>query len=82
LTEWAEKYFGKIWVGQMENEDNSSIEDNLPMVNYIMLARIYDLLTLIASKIATPDEVAKMVGYHEQGYILGPNPAYTVEEES
>lgn len=66
----------------MENEEQSNIEDNLPMVNYIMLARIYDLLTLIASKIATPDEVSKMVSYHEQGYILGPNPAYTIEENS
>jgi hypothetical protein len=63
-----------------EQVEPSNIEDNLPMVNYIMLARIYDLLTLIASKIAEPEEVSKMVSYHEQGFILGPDPSYTVEE--
>jgi hypothetical protein len=63
-----------------EQVEPSNIEDNLPMVNYIMLARIYDLLTLIAAKIADPDEVSKMVSYHEQGFILGPDPSYTVEE--
>jgi hypothetical protein len=64
----------------MENDQQSNLEDNLPMVNYIMLARIYDILTLIASKIATPEEVSKMVSYHEEGHILGPNPSYVVEE--
>ena len=31
------------------NENKDSLEDNLPMVNYIMLHRIYDMLTLIAN---------------------------------
>jgi hypothetical protein len=63
----------------MENNENSNIEDNLPMVNYIMLARIYDLLSLIAAKL-NPEDTAKMVAYHEQGFILGPDPSYTIEE--
>lgn len=63
-----------------EQNEASNIEDNLPMVNYIMLHRIYDLLTLIAAKVAGEEETSKMVEYHEKGYLLGPNPAYTVEE--
>ena len=31
-----------------ESPVNQNLEDNLPMVNYIMLHRIYDMLTLIA----------------------------------
>ena len=64
----------------MENEESQSLEDNLPMVNYIMLHRIYDLLTLIAKEIGNEEEVSKMVEYHNQGYLLGPAPAYSSEE--
>ena len=60
-----------------EEKQSSNLEDNLPMVNYIMLHRIYDILTLIANKLAGPDDVAKMVQYHDQGYLLGPIPSYT-----
>jgi len=58
-------------------KDAGSIEDNIPMVTYIMLHRIYDLLSLIADKIVGGEEVSKMVGYHEKGFLLGPEPAYT-----
>ena len=65
-------------------EQPQSLEDNLPMVNYIMLHRIYDLLTLIANKLVGSEDVSKMVSYHDQGYLLGPAPSYTpqVEDES
>jgi hypothetical protein len=64
-----------------ENEKSQNLEDNLPMVNYIMLHRIYDLLTLIANKIAGPEDVSKMVEYHNQGFLLGPNPSFTPSEQ-
>jgi hypothetical protein len=84
--QWVEKSFGKILEGQM-TEDNipveaGSLEDNLPMVNYIMLHRIYDMLTLIAKGSVGADEVAKMVEYHEKGYLLGPVPAYSPDPEN
>ena len=65
-----------------ENEDPQNLEDNLPMVNYIMLHRIYDLLTLIANKRVGPEDVSKMVEYHNQGYLLGPAPSFSPEEET
>jgi hypothetical protein len=67
---------------EKEIEDNSqSIEDNLPMVTYIMLHRIYDLLTLIANKVVGGDEISKMVQYHDEGYLLGPSPSFTPSED-
>lgn len=60
----------------MQNNEEQSIEENLPMVNYIMLHRIYDMLTVIANKIVGSDEINKMVEYHESGYLLGPAPSY------
>lgn len=59
-----------------ENKELENLEDNLPMVNYIMLHRIYDLLTLIANKLVGPEDVSKMVSYHDQGYLLGPMPSF------
>ena len=64
-----------------EEVESSNLEDNLPMVNYIMLHRIYDILTLIATKIADPEDVNKMIKYHEDGYLLGPAPSFTPNQE-
>jgi hypothetical protein len=63
-------------------EDNQpqNLEDNLPMVNYIMLHRIYDLLTIISNKLVGSEDTQKMIQYHEQGFLLGPTPSYSVEE--
>lgn len=69
----------------MSNKEKpQNLEENLDMVTYIMLHRIYDILTLIANKLVGPEDVSKMVSYHDQGYLLGPVPSYTpqVEDES
>lgn len=62
-------------------EESANLEDNLPMVNYIMLHRIYDILSLIATELAGEEKTARMVEYHEKGYLLGPAPSYTPEED-
>lgn len=68
------------------NEDKNSLEDNLPMVNYIMLHRIYDILTLIANiqsrGTEDDDKIKKMIEYHKEGFLLGPSPAFRSEEEN
>jgi hypothetical protein len=45
-----------------------------------MLHRIYDLLTIISNKIVGGEDTQKMIQYHEQGFLLGPTPSYSVEE--
>jgi hypothetical protein len=71
---WEEKFFGKMQ--EDLNTENSSLEDNLDMVTYIMLHRIYDLLTIIGNKIVGTDDISKLVSYHEKGHLLGPAPSY------
>lgn len=61
------------------NESNN-LEDNLPMVNYIMLHRIYDMLTIMANGV-DPEKTAKMIDYHEQGFLLGPSPAFRANDD-
>jgi hypothetical protein len=64
------------------SDENQNLEENLPMVTYIMLHRIYDLLTLISNEVAENDKTSKMVEYHNQGYLLGPVPSFTPEDQS
>jgi hypothetical protein len=59
----------------------SAIEDNLPMVNYIMLHRIYDILFLMAKQTVSSQELEKMIEYHKEGFLLGPSPAFRAKEE-
>jgi hypothetical protein len=61
-------------------EKTNNLEDNLPMVNYIMLHRIYDLLTVMANA-ADAEKTSKVIEFHEQGYLLGPAPSFTPSEE-
>ena len=65
-----------------KGEPSQNLEDNLPMVNYIMLHRIYDLLVLISKSVAEPEEVQKMIDYHDQGFLLGPVPSFSSVEEN
>ena len=62
-------------------EEKQDLADNLDMVNYIMLHRIYDVLTIIANKMVGSEEVDKMIKYHDKGYLLGPNPSFTPQDE-
>jgi hypothetical protein len=56
------------------------------MVNYIMLHRVYDMLTMVANLLAKDDDsrlqISKMVEYHKEGFLLGPSPAFRAEEEN
>ena len=65
-----------------ETEQQQNLAENLDMVNYIMLHRIYDVMTIIASKLVGAEEVDKMIKYHDQGYLLGPAPSYTPQPEN
>jgi len=66
---------------QNKNE-SSNLEDNIPMVTYIMLHRIYDLLSLISNKIVGSEDTEKMIQYHEEGYLLGPAPSFKPTQEN
>ena len=65
-----------------EEETKQDLSENLDMVNYIMLHRIYDVMTIIASKLVGAEEVDKMIKYDNEGYLLGPAPSYTPQEEN
>lgn len=67
-------------------DEPQNLEDNLPMVNYIMLHRVYDILTFVANMMAKDEndrqQLAKMIEYHKEGFLLGPSPAFRSEEQN
>jgi len=38
------------------------------------------LLTVIANSV-DPDKASKVIEFHEQGYLLGPQPSFTPQED-
>jgi len=70
----------------VSEENKQHLEDNLPLVNYILNHRIYDMLTLIANLLSKNEDdrqqVLKMVEYHKQGFLLGPEPSYRSEDQN
>lgn len=68
-----------------ELQDSNSIDQNIGVVTYIMLARIYDALCIIGDGVGKGEEILKMVEMHKNGYFLGPEPAINgdgqIEEE-
>jgi hypothetical protein len=65
-----------------EEVNNQNIEDNLAMATYIQLARIYDILTIVATGITeNPELVQNVVNMHAAGQILGPNPSLAGVQE-
>ena len=69
-----------------EDQKVDTLEDNLPMVNYIMLHRVYDMLTLVANLLAKDEDsrlqISKMVEYHQEGFLLGPEPSFRTKEQN
>jgi hypothetical protein len=59
-------------------EQPQNLEDNLPMVNYIMLHSIYDLcLPYYANKLVGPEDVhPKWLNIITKDSYLGPTPSF------
>ena len=51
------------------------MNSNQGVINFIMLARIYDMLMLIADGLGKGDEALKLYEKHSQGEIMSPFPS-------
>ncbi len=54
---------------------SNSIDDNIGIVTYIMLSRIYDALCIIGDGVGKGEEILQMIEAHKFGRLLGPDPA-------
>lgn len=66
----------------MENQDITKVSDDAVVINYIMLARIYDMLTLIGDALGKGEDVMKIMNLHSQGQLMSPPPVLQTAEDT
>lgn len=63
----------------MDADQQHFIEDQIHVVNYITLRRIYDVLLGIYSNI-NPNEANSLASLHDAGLFASPEPSYVIGE--
>jgi hypothetical protein len=62
--------------------DESSVDelnDNLGIVNFILLSRIYDMLALIADGVGKGEDALRLIALHQSGELMAPPPSLAVD---
>lgn len=62
-----------------DNTEISKVNDDATVINYIMLARIYDLLTVIGDSLGRGEDMLKIMNLHSQGQLMSPPPILASE---
>ena len=57
-----------------EKIETSTVQDDATVINYIMLARIYDLLCVIGDSLGKGEDVMNLINLHRQGQLMSPPP--------
>lgn len=66
----------------MENEDITKVSDDAVVINYIMLARIYDLLCIIGDSLGKGEDVMNLIALHSKGQLMSPPPVIASPDEN
>lgn len=61
------------------NTEPDDINDNMGMVMFIMLARIYDMLALLANGMGKSEDAMRLIALHESGELMCPPPSINIE---
>lgn len=59
----------------------SKVNDDATVINYIMLARIYDQLALIADALGKGEDMLNLINLHRQGQLISPPPIISTNSE-
>lgn len=63
------------------SEEVSKVNDDAIVVNYIMLARIYDLLTVIGDALGKGEDVLRLMELHKSGQLMSPPPVIQTADD-
>lgn len=63
-------------------EEVSKVNDDAIVINYIMLARIYDLLCVIGDSLGKGEDIMNLMNLHKQGQLMSPPPILQTEDKS
>lgn len=64
-----------------EQIETSKVSDDSVVINYIMLARIYDLLCIIGDSLGKGEDVARIMQLHSMGQLMSPPPVLSTQAE-
>ena len=64
----------------MDDDNVEDINDNLGMVTFIMLGRIYDMLALIADGVGKGEDALRLISLHQSGQMMCPPPSLSMED--
>lgn len=60
----------------------SKVNDDAIVINYIMLARIYDMLTVIGDALGKGEDVLRLMDLHKSGQLMSPPPVIQTSDEA
>lgn len=55
-------------------QEITKVQDDATVINYIMLARIYDQLALIADALGKGEDMLNLIDLHRKGQLISPPP--------
>lgn len=64
----------------MNDEEINEINDNTGIITYIMLARIYDMLALIADGVGKGEDALRLISLHQSGELMAPPPSIVMDD--
>lgn len=62
-------------------EEISKVNDDAIVINYIMLARIYDMLTVIGDALGKGEDVLRLMDLHKSGQLMSPPPVIATSDD-
>lgn len=62
------------------NFETTKVQDDATVINYIMLARIYDLLCVIGDSLGKGEDIMNMIALHSKGQLMSPPPIIQSEQ--
>lgn len=64
-----------------DKEESMDMDDNIGVMLYIMLGRIYDMLAILAEAQGKGEDAARLMKLHQEGQLMCPPPALAMENE-
>ena len=65
-----------------DNSEVSKVSDDAVVINYIMLARIYDLLCVIGDSLGKGEDIMNLMNLHKEGQLMSPPPILATKDDS
>lgn len=67
---------------KLKNTEVSKVQDDAIVINYIMLARIYDQLAILADALGKGEDMLNLMDLHKSGQLMSPPPVIQTADDN